>query len=336
MKKAKVSEAFKKICKNLHLPLKKSSSETNIRKVGESGGIGRGFKAESFSSIAYRLVGRKISPFLPLFQDLGIHMQKAGIKANFRTYVSLIVFSTSLVALAVFVCIPCVLILAFKISVLPALMFGFGGSLFAAAFSVIGFYVYPVYRADKIRRDLEDELAFATGYMSILASAGVPPEKIFYSLANLPTPLAVSAEAKDIIRDINIFGLDIISALENASKRSPSTSFREVLEGFISTIHSGSSLAAYLRERSKQHMKLKRISLRKFSDTLSILSEFYVALLVTGPLLLIIMLAVMAMMGGGSLGPLGPDLLLNLLTYIGVPVCSVMFLIILDSISPKW
>jgi len=220
--------------------------------------------------------------------------------------------------------------------ILPAFLFGLGGSLFAVAFTVLGFYVYPVYRADKFRRELEDELAFTTGYMSILASAGVPPEKIFHSLANLPIPLAISAEAKNVVRDISLFGLDIISALEKSSKRSPSQLFREMLEGFISTIHSGSSLAAYLRERFRQHMRLKRISLRKFSDTLSILSEFYVAILVTGPLLFTIMLAVMAMMGGGSLGFLNPDLLLKIITYIGIPVGSIMFLIVLDAAMPKW
>ena len=66
------------------------------------------------------------------------------------------------------------------------------------------------------------------------------------------------------------------------------------------------------------------------------LSEFYVALLITGPLLLVIMLAVMAMLGGGGLGALSPDLILDLLTYIGIPLGSIMFLIILDSTSPKW
>lgn len=171
--------------------------------------------------------------------------------------------------------------------------------------------------------------------MAILASAGVSPEKIFYSLSNLPMPLTVSDEAKNIIRDVNLFGLDIISALKHASKWTSSEKFREMLEGFISTIHSGSNLSAYLREKSKQHMKLKRMSLRKFSDTLSILSEFYVALLVTGPLLLI-MLAVMAMMGGGALWFLTPELLLSLLTYMGIPLGSIMFFIILDAVSPKW
>lgn len=95
-------------------------------------------------------------------------------------------------------------------------------------------------------------------------------------------------------------------------------------------------MAAYLRDKSTQYMKLKRISLKKYSDTLSMLSEFYVAILLTGPLMLVIMLTVMAMLGGGNLGLLSPDLLLNLLTYIGIPLGAIVFLIILDATSPKW
>ncbi|MBS7620660.1 type II secretion system F family protein [Candidatus Bathyarchaeota archaeon] len=321
MKSPKIAEAFKKFLLKIRFTKTSKGSEK--------------FKAGILQSVAYRLVGGRISRILPLFEDLSLHLQRAGLKTGFRVYISLIVFSTLIIALATFVAVPCLLVFMFGIPIFPAFLFGLGGSLFAIAFSILVFYIYPVYRADKFKRELEDELAFTTGYMSILASAGVPPEKIFHSLSNLPIPLAVSAEAKNIIRDINLFGLDIISALEQTSKRTPSERFREVIEGFISTIHSGSNLAAYLREKSKQHMKLKRISLRKFSDTLSMLSEFYVAILVTGPLLLIIMLAVMAMMGGG-LGFLGPDLLLNILTYIGIPLGSIMFLIILDAVSPKW
>ncbi|MGQ9538009.1 MAG: type II secretion system F family protein [Candidatus Bathycorpusculaceae bacterium] len=338
MKRGEIFESLKRIYKRLLLRLDrlhpKVSSEREPGKDGERGSSK--FRVGSLQSLAYRLVGGKVNSVLPLFQDLDGFLQKADLKTNFRVYISLTVFFTVLISLVTFVSIPCLLVFAFGIPVLPAVLFGFGGSLFTVAFSVLGFYVYPVYRADKLKRNLEDELAFTTGYMAILASAGVSPEKIFHSLSNIPIPLAVSTEAKNIIRDVNLFGLDIISALERNSKRTPSEMFREMLEGLISTIHSGSSLAAYLRERSRQHMKLKRISLRKFSDTLSILSEFYVALLVTGPLLLIIMLAVMAMMGGGSLGLLSPDLLLNILTYIGIPVGSIMFLIILDAVSPKW
>ena len=287
-------------------------------------------------SMAYQFIGEKIGRILPLFKDLDQNLQKSGLKVSFKAYVSLTVFAAILATFTIFALIPCLLIFTFNLPLLSAFLFGVGGGLFTFAFSIIGFYAYPIYQADKHRRELEDELPFTTGYMAILTSAGVSPEKIFYSLSNLSVPLAASYEAKNVVRDVNLFGLDIISALEEASKRTPSERFSEMLEGFISTIHSGSNLAAYLREKSRQYMKLKRISLKKFSDTLSMLSEFYVAVLLTGPLLLVIMLAVMAMLGGGSLGMISPDLLLRLITYMGIPVCAIIFLIILDAASPKW
>jgi hypothetical protein len=48
------------------------------------------------------------------------------------------------------------------------------------------------------------------------------------------------------------------------------------------------------------------------------------------------MLAVMTMLGGGNLGILSSELLLQILTYIGIPIGSIMFLLILDAVSPKW
>lgn len=82
-------------------------------------------------------------------------------------------------------------------------------------------------------------------------------------------------------------------------------------------------------------MRLKRIALRQLGDTLGVLAEFYVVLLVAGPLIMVVMLAVMAMLGGGTPGLLNPRLLLNLLTYVAIPVGSALFLIMLDIVSPK-
>jgi len=325
MKNSRIPERIKRFLHSLKIRLKPKVSQETFK-----------LALKEPHSIAYQLIGEKTDSVLPLFEDLDSNLQKAGLKINFKAYLSLAFFATILISLVASTFIPCLLVFVFNIPFLPAVLFGVGGSLFAVAFSIIGFYFYPIYRADKLKRELEDELPFTTGYMAILASAGVSPEKIFYSISNLSVPLTVSQDSKNVVRDVSLFGLDIISALEKTSKRTPSERFREMLEGFISTIHSGGNLAAYLREKFRQYMKLKRISLRKFSDTLSILSEFYVSLLIVGPLLLVIMLAVMAMLGGGSLGVLSPDLLLSMLTYFGIPVGSIVFLIILDAISPKW
>jgi flagellar protein FlaJ len=286
--------------------------------------------------VAYRLLGKKVAPFLPLFRDMDAGLRRSGMLTSFKFYVSLTFLASLIITVATLFLVPALLYVALQIPLFPSLLFGVGGGLLAGALTVISFYTYPLYRADVMKRNLDDNMTFATGYLAILAGAGVPPNNMFRSLSKIPQKLAVIDESRIIIRDVELFGTDMITALENASKRTPSEKFKELLEGFIATIHSGGSLMAYLLQRSRQSMRFKRIDLRKFSDTLGMLSEVYVTLLVAGPLIFVVMLAVMAMMGGAGFGVLHPALLLLLLTYIGIPVGSIIFLIILDAVTPKW
>ncbi len=129
--------------------------------------------------------------------------------------------------------------------------------------------------------------------------------------------------------------MDVLSAVEAASKRASSSRFKELLEGLIASVHSGGNMEKYLAQRFRRYMTLKKIALRRFADTLGVLAEFYVVLLVAGPLILVVMLGVMAMLGGGGQGLLDPKLLLYLLTYLGLPLGSIVFLIILDMVSPR-
>jgi len=284
---------------------------------------------------AYQLVGGRATRFLPLFKDLDVNLKKSGIKINFKAYVSTVILASLLLSTSIMIFVPVLLFFIFKLSLFLSLLFGVGVSLFAGALTVIGFYVYPTYRADSLKRALEDEMPFTTGYMSILAGAGVPPDFIWRSLAQIDSSLSISNVARTVVRDVELFGFDVISALETTSKRTPSERFKEMLEGFISVVHSGGNLVKYLRNRSQQYMKLKQIALRQFSDTLGVLAEFYVTLMVAGALIFVVMLAVMAMLGSGGFGPLDSRLMLQLLTYIGLPIGSVVFLVILDMVSPK-
>jgi len=284
---------------------------------------------------AYQLIGGRATRFLPLFQDLDVNLKKSGIKINFKAYVSTVILASLLMSTSVMIFVPVLLFFIFKLSLFLSLIFGVGVSLFAGTLTVIGFYVYPTYRADSLKRALEDELPFTTGYMSILAGAGVPPDFIWRSLAQIDASLSISNVARTVVRDIELFGFDAISALETTSKRTPSERFKELIEGFISVVHSGGNLVKYLRNRSQQYMKLKQIALKRFSDTLGVLAEFYVTLMVAGSLIFVVMLAVMSMLGSVGFGLLDSRLLLQLLTYIGLPIGSVVFLVILDMVSPK-
>ena len=292
---------------------------------------------EKLNRAAYHIIGEKIVRALPLFKDLDRNLQKGNIKISFKAYVSLTVFTTIIASVVVATAVGLLTFMLLHTPLLPALLFGLGGGLLTWTITTISFYFFPIYRADKHKREVDDELPFTTGYMAILASAGVAPEKIFTSLATLKQPLAASAEAKEVVRHISLFGMDVISALDKTSQRTPSDKLREIFQGMISTMHSGGNLAVYLRERFKTYIKLRKLSLKKFADTLSALSEVYVIILLTAPLLFIIMLSVMSVMGGGgSIGGLSADMLLKLITYLAIPVCALVFLIIIDSTSPKW
>ena len=334
MSKSKVRESFTRVLQRLKKAFRPLLSLSLKR-------LNKGFgKAEGGSTkphvFAYRVLGHRISGLLPLFRDVDVNLQRSRMGVSFRGYVSLAVLGTMLASFSTLVFVTLFAIVLFRLSVFSSMLFGIGATLFAGALTLIGFYAYPLLRADTLKRSLEDELPFTSGYLAILAGAGVSPAQMFRSLAQIDSSLAVSQEAKLIVRDMELFGVDVVTALGSASKRTPSDKFRELLEGFIATVHSGGDLARYLSERSRQYMRLKRIALRRLADTLGVLAEFYVVMLVAGPLILVVMLAVMAMLGGGGvIGMLDPRLLLYLLTYLGIPIGSIVFLILLDMITPK-
>jgi flagellar protein FlaJ len=285
-------------------------------------------------ALAYHLMGEKTSHVLPLFKDLDVNLQKSELRISFKAYVSWAILASLFASIITFVLVPSSLVLLAHFSLITSLLYGTGGAMFAGAFTVIAFYAYPILRADGMKKNIEAELPFTTSYMAILSGAGVSPDRIFRSLTNERVSPAISVEARTVVRDVELFGFDVISALENASKRTPSQKFKEMVEGFIGTIHSGGNLSAYLTSRSRQYMNMKRITLRKFADTLSILAEFYVTMLIVGPLIFVVMLAVMGMLGGAS-GLMNPVMLLTLLTYVGIPAGSLAFLVLLDIISPR-
>lgn len=307
-----------------------SSSEGGFSKWKQNIELGR-TKPQVF---AYQLVGGRAARFFPLFEDLKSSLKMSGMKTNFKAYVSTAILASLLVS-AVTMTAVFLLLSIFQFSFVLSLLFGVGIAMLAGAVTVIGFYAYPSYRADSLKRSLEDGLPFTASYMSVLAGAGVPPDFIWRSLAQADDSLAVSSTAKNVVRDVELFGFDIISSLETTSKRTPSERFKDLLEGFISIVHSGGDMGKYLRDRTQQYMTEKRLALKRFSDSLGVLAEFYVTLMVAGSLIFVIMLAVMSMLGGGGLGGLDTRLTLQILTYLGLPIGSVIFIIVIDMVSPK-
>lgn len=182
-------------------------------------------------------------------------------------------------------------------------------------------------RATKVNLTIHNAVA----YMYAMRRGGAELLTIFRSIsANSSIYGEVALEFRQVVRDTDYFGLDIITALKSLSESTPSEKLKEFLEDMISVIESGGDLTAFLAGRVRLYQEEARFEQKEFLNFLSILAESFVTLFVAGPLFLIIIMVVMGMIGGST-----SVLQLSLMTYAVFPIGTLGFVILIDMVSLK-
>jgi flagellar protein FlaJ len=179
-------------------------------------------------------------------------------------------------------------------------------------------------------KNIDKNLPYAVNYMAAMASAEVSPTLIFRGLSRQEIYGEIQAEAKMVARDIDMFGKDIIKVLHRAMNRSPSLKFQDFLQGIITTSTSGGSLKSYFMAKGDQFMRENRVEQMGTLETLGVMAESFVTVVVAAPLFLLIMMSVMAMLGGA-----GGTSFLYLIVFIMIPVCQFAFIVILSGIETE-
>ncbi len=288
---------------------------------------------------AYGIFGDRLKRVFPKFKGIHKNLQKALIRTSYRAYVSLIFLSTILTFVASVATVTTVLFLFnllrfLQMSVVSILTWSLGISGIAALLAFLIMYFYPSSKAKTRKGKLENELPYAASYMSILASSGSSPDKLFVSLSTTRTMPASSEDARVVLRDTKLLGKDMFSAVKIAAERSPSPRYALFMDGLIATIRSGGDLTQYLNDESRELMKLRTLEVRKFLDSLGLMAEMYISLLVAFPLILIIMLGVMSTLGG-AMGGMSITAIMYMLTYLAIPFLAMLVILLIDAMSPK-
>jgi flagellar protein FlaJ len=179
------------------------------------------------------------------------------------------------------------------------------------------------------KASIDAAMPTVASYMSAMTSSGVPPAPIFASLAKEKNiSEVVSQEASRINRDIEILGLDVLKALEQAAYRSPSEKWAGFLEGMIATVTSGGDLTTYLATETKTYMKIKQEETKEFIEQLGVVAEIFMIVGVVAPLFFVVMIAIISIIQKESSGVL---ILLISITYIGIPLLMIMVIIVLST-----
>jgi len=200
-----------------------------------------------------------------------------------------------------------------------------GGAMFAL------FFIFPKYRTDAIRRNIESNLPYATAHMATIAGTGVPMYLVFKLIGNFPEYGEVSKESRRIARNIEVFGYDTLTALSESATQTPSPSFKDLLWGVVSVIRSGGDARRLLTEKAKEYMDRQKTIEAEYIDSLSIMAEMYITIFVAGPILFMIMMTIMGSMGNIGL-PL--DVIFSIFIYLLLPAMSVGFIFMLEGSKP--
>ena len=192
------------------------------------------------------------------------------------------------------------------------------------------FMVYPSIVAGERRRNIDATLPYAINYVTAMSTAGITPAEVFQLLGDSPIYGESSVEARYITREVRVFGKDLMDAIRVVSTFSPSERMKEFLQGAVASISAGSNLTEYFRNKAQQYTLENRQSQKMFLETLGLIAESYVTALVAGTLFLIILQSIMSIIGGD------PDpFFLYVVIYLIVPFGSIMFVILISSMTPE-
>jgi len=281
---------------------------------------------DTYKTIAFHAVGWKTKK-QKTNENLLIKLKKADLSFTPELYHAVILFTLLLVvppSLLLFYFIFNVIIQSSQ-WILYTLALTAITAIFAGAY-------FPFVVQSKIsnrKQQINKELPFALSELSILASTGLTPIKIFRQIAQREEQSTLTNEFKKIVYKTDIEGKDLITALSESAKESPSDEYREALWDIANMIHQGGDLDVYLRDKADTSMQLKRDIQKEFIEKLGTYSEMYISLVLVGILFIGIAAFIMDAMGATMAG-LNSESLLLALTYGLIPLAVIAVNIIVS------
>ena len=254
----------------------------------------------AFQSWAWRMFREKVTsqpPDLVLEENL----LKAHMRIRADEYMA-VVYATTLVAGIAFAAAG--VVMGFLIALLSVWYFGLAAAVvIPVAFTVLIYVMMvhqPASRSSARGKNIDRRISASMSFVSAMASADVNVDQIFKELARQKIYGEVAEEAAWITRDTELLGVDILTAIKNGAQRTPSKRFQDFLQGVVTTATSGGQLKPYFLVKAEQYERENKLETLQRVETMGLLAETFVTVVVAFPLFLVIIIAIFAIIGGGG------------------------------------
>ncbi|HWP52464.1 MAG TPA: type II secretion system F family protein [Candidatus Binatia bacterium] len=243
----------------------------------------------------------------------------SGLAANPRL---LGLQSTSYMILAGVISIPVAIlfsivfenpVLLFVLILVPAIMFAFPTLRLKAT-------------ASERKSQIEDELAFFAAYCGIMQSVGRSLLSSLLEIAGAGIFKMLERESKMIQRNVRIFAMDELSAINNLALNHPNYTFSNFLLGYVSIHKSGGSLARYLENKGEEFFNSMRFRMSQYSSQAATIGEAMLIMLNVLPVLLI---------SSSFMMPASSVQMLTNASFVLVPLIAVIMILVTNHSQPK-
>jgi len=310
-------------------PTKKASDRVVRLKRGEqpTHSSMTGFQQWAWKTFRSRVLARPPDP------TLDENLVKAHIRMRSDEYMAVVYATTVVVGAATIVAGAVVGYLFVSSGVfLLGLLIG----ILLPVFGTVGtFFVLqgtPGSKAKERGRKIDRRISPAMSFISAMSSADVNVDQIFRELGKQKIYGEVAEEAAWITRDTELLGVDILTAIRNGSQRTPSKRFQDFLQGVVTTATSGGQLKPYFLLKAEQFERENKLEQLQRVETMGLLAETFVTVVVAFPLFLVIIIAIFAVIGGG--GQFMIDLLWGIVGAM-IPLAQFGFIFFMYSLAQE-
>ncbi len=281
-------------------------------------------KLETWS---FRFFGR-YSPLLGKIFPVKGSLEKGNVKIFPATYLSLMVFTAVLTLPA-----SIIGVVLFLVTGLAPILILVPMPLFV----LVGFILIPKNKASDRASNLDREMPFAAAYISVMSSGGIAPYTSFKRLSEVELMPAMRLESREIIKDVEIFGIDPLSALENSAKKTPLDGFKDFLGGYASTVVIGGDIVHFLERKAEDIFKGRALKVKAAAERLGMLLETFIIVMVMMSLCFYILFSVQQISSGSGVSDGGTSAINGILmyTFLFTPMLSMLFIYLAHSMQPK-
>lgn len=308
------------------------------------------YTSSRIDKIAYSIFGRLFRDKESSYKQFSLRLEQAQYPVSYDVYLSRVflytvisaVLSVLLGVTASLFAAPIIAAVDFGVSVPPeianiiieyeillvSIAITFVFLLLVVGVTIVYLYYKPIYTANERGRKIDSLLPHSVIFLYAMSRGGVNILEIFRSLAEAEDTYGeVSKEFQAIVNNVEYIQTDLQTAVLERAQKTPSDELRVFLEDFLNVIESGSDIESFFLNKSETELESLRNEHNRKLEQIELLSQVYVIAFVAGPIFIVVVLMVMSMVQEPK------TTLLYVITYVGLPLASGAFVLVIELIS---